>query len=128
MPRPPPPGPPPLRSPPGPRPNVPPAPEPPRSVLGFSAFLPKPKLLLTRKLNENLPELVKEFTGTRVSPGCGTKSKDPNRFVTTFVGMDLLEANAGRSLNMESPFRSCPVVTVNGIPELASRNGLRRNE
>src|SRR6202011_2989066 len=64
--------------------------------------------------------------GTRGSPGCGSTSKDPKRLATTLAGIEFGVANDGRSLKMESAFKSCPVVTLYGVPELAIMNGPKR--
>ena len=42
------------------------------------------------------------------------------------VGQVAVETRPGRSLKIESPFRSVAVVTLMGEPELAIRNGLKR--
>src|SRR5207247_9060809 len=58
-------------------------------------------------------------------PGAGFVSKAPKR-VTITPGLVGSVANAGRSVNNESPFRSRPVVMLNGLPERAMMNGLKR--
>src|SRR5207302_9218212 len=98
--------------PPGPRPNVPPAPGPPAPAFAASAFLPKPKVLLRRRLREKRPALVNESMGTMGSPAWGTRLNEPYLLVITLCGLDWLVANDGRSLKIESPFRSSPVVIL----------------
>src|SRR3982074_441178 len=129
MPPPRPPNPPPPRppGPPGPRPNVPPGPPGALAVVAaLSLFWPNPKLLLSRTFNVKRPGPVNALMGTSDSPGCGIRSKEPKRLVTTFEGMERLLAKVGRSLKIESPFKSWPVVILYGVPEFAVRNGLNR--
>src|ERR1700732_5320939 len=59
------------------------------------------------------------------SPGVGLGSNRPH-FVETTPGLVGSEANAGLSVYMLSPFKSVPVVMLNGAPEFAMMNGLKR--
>ena len=45
---------------------------------------------------------------------------------STVVGQVVVETRPGRSLKIESPFRSRGVVMLMGFPELATRKGLSR--
>ena len=61
-----------------------------------------------------------------VSPAWGLVSNVPHRVLTMFVPVAPAGAYAGRSLKMESPLLSWPVVMLNGVPEFAIMNGLSR--
>ena len=65
--------------------------------------------------------------GTIFSPGCGFESKQPYGVDFTVGEADGQDAKAARWLNNESPKGSRAVVTLNGLPEVAIRKGLRRN-
>src|SRR2546421_5172378 len=114
--------------PPGPRPNVPPAPGPPPGPVSVASdFFPKPNDLLNLRFSVNRPGPVRKLIGTIFSPGCGFESKHPYGVCLTVGDVDGQVANAARWLNKESPKGSSAVVTLNGLPELAIMNGLRRN-
>src|ERR1700733_5709243 len=118
-PRPPPGGPP----PPGPRPPPPPGGgplEPPpaaRSVRG-----PMPIDLLIRRLVLNCPGPVTKLEGILAASPEGFRSKSPYFVSITSVLEEV--ANDGRSLNWLSPFKSCPTVMLNGVPEFRTTKGL----
>src|ERR1700690_98266 len=127
--------------PPPPRPPPPPPDDPPptgppnvpggRLPLPFpalvSAFLPKPMVLLRRRFTVNCDGPVPRFGGTIVAVAAGAISKLPNFVTTRFCGSVAEVAKDGRSLKIESPLRSWPMVKLNGMPELAIMNGLARN-
>src|SRR5262245_42136918 len=85
-----------------------------------------PKVLLKRRFAVNCAGVLPTFIGIRGAPAAGALSKFPHSVTCKLLGKVALEANAGRSLKMESPFRSLPAVILNGGPELATRNGLAR--
>src|ERR1700760_3969956 len=84
-------------------------------------------VLLRRRLNVNCEGPSPKLMGTICSPGTGLISKFPMGVDFRFVGEVRLVANAGRSLNTESPFRSEPVVRLKGAPVKNRTNGLTRN-
>src|SRR5579859_4066645 len=113
--------------PPGPRPNVPPPIGLPPAVASF--FWPNPNVLASRRFSEKRPGPVTSLMGIGVKgcPATGASRKQPYAVWTIFaVGAPGQEANAGRVLNAAFPKISCPVVMLNGIPELAMRKGLSR--
>ena len=69
---------------------------------------------------------VPRFGGMMAVVAAGARSKLPYFVTTRFCGSVAEVANAGRSLKMESPLRSWPMVRLNGMPELAIMNGLAR--
>src|SRR5438270_13315178 len=66
------------------------------------------------------------FEGMVVCLGAVEELIDP-KFVSTMVGPEAPLATAGRSLKIESPFRSVPVVMLKGDPAFATMNGLNLN-
>lgn len=72
--------------------------------------------------------------GTSFSPAVGIASKVPKGVQYTVdpapggttVGQVAVETSPGRSLKIESPFRSVLVVMLKGLPALATKNGLKR--
>src|SRR5438128_979282 len=60
-----------------------------------------------------------KFRGMIVCPRDGFGSKAPNG-VTMTPGLFRSVAKAGRSVKKVSPFVSCPVMILNGMPELAT--------
>src|SRR5258705_12973119 len=121
LPLPPPPG------PPGPRPNVPPVIGPPPAVAALFAFLPKPKVLLSRKFNEKRAGLSPQLMGISVAPVAGSQCKLTLPGMVAPASAVWNSAKVGRSVKTESLLESIPLVTLNGTPELAIRNGLSRS-
>src|SRR5580692_11419058 len=125
---PPPPPPPPQPRPPKPPPRAPPPrpppppPPPPCPVRGPPApaptSRPNPKVLLSRKFMVNSVGPVPILMGMGAYPGAGDRLKVPSgvQAMPEVYGAVLphraVETNEGRSLKMESPFKSCPTVTL----------------
>src|SRR5580692_11022139 len=105
-----------------PRPPPPPPPPPPCPLRGPPApaptSLPNPKVLLRRKFIVNSVGPVPILIGMGVYPEAGERLNVPNAVQATpeMYGGALLqrafETNEGRSLKIESPFKSCPTVTL----------------
>src|SRR6185437_2197082 len=95
-------------------------------ALAASSLGLMPIVLLKRMFSVNCAGLEPKLDGIVISPGPGEVLKDP-KLVSTMVGPVAPLAKDGRSLKMESPFRSVPVVMLKGAPEFATMNGLTRN-
>src|SRR5215475_1521337 len=121
--------PPPPRPPPPPgRPNVPPAIGPPPCALpAVSFFFPNPNVLLKRRFKENRAGPVPQLIGTIELAFVSLQFKATLCATFALARAVCNCADVGRSLKIESPFKSCPSVTLKGDPELAIRNGLSRN-
>ncbi len=62
--------------------------------------------------------------GMRGTPGAGLMSKLPCDVTTIFAAGVAEVTMPGRSLvRIESPFKSVPVMMLNGVPEVATMNG-----
>src|SRR5450432_4848613 len=83
-----------------------------------------PMVLLSLKLKVNCPGPLPKLMGTIVSPATGLVSKLPIGVLTRLSELVRLLAKDGRSLKTESPFKSEPVVRLNGAPLKNRRNGL----
>ena len=60
--------------------------------------------------------------GMMIAPGNGLVSNAPY-FVNTTLGLLRSVANAERSVKSVSPFKSRPIVILNGVPEVTIKNG-----
>jgi hypothetical protein len=83
---------------------------------------PSPNDLLILKLVLNGLGPLPRLSGMRGSKAEGRRVKEPYFVLTMFVLLSV--ANAGRSLNWLSPFKSWPVVMLKGVPESSNTKGL----
>src|SRR5262249_52361518 len=84
-------------------------------------------VLLSRRFKEKRAGPVPQLTGTIELAFVSLQFKATLCATFALARAVCNCADVGRSLKIESPFKSCPSVTLKGKPELAIRNGLSRN-
>src|SRR5579863_4535231 len=112
---------------PPPRPPPPPPPGPLTAPCPAPTSFPKPKVLLSRKFKVNNVVPVPTLIGIVGPLGVDAALNVPHCVTRILLGGVDAVTGPGLSLKMESPFTSCPTVTLNGTPELTMIKGFRRN-